>query len=355
VTPRRRATLASVARASHVSVTTVSKVLNGHEEVAEKTRLRVEAQLQRQGYQRRPQASTMDLIHLVLHELESDWAREIIAGVGLLASERGLGVVLVVETGREAATSPDWLGLVARHRPVGVVLAFSDPDSVQVSRLGARGVPCVVIAPTGDNPRGVPSVGAANWAGGVAAARHLIALGHRRIAAISGPSTALCALARLDGIRSALVAADLPLADDWVRSGPFTAEAGYQHADALLSLVPAPTAIVAGDDLQAVGAIQAARAHQLSVPEALSIIGFDDLPSARLAHPALTTVRQPVRQMAYEAAALAVRLSAGHVPEPVRVDLATSLVVRESTAPPVVGALPVAVEHEDGSGPPRGG
>ena len=350
VSPRGRVTLASVARASHVSVTTVSKVLNGHEYVAEKTRRKVEAQLQRQGYQRRHRASTMDLIHLVVHELESEWAREIITGVAVLASERGLGVVLVVEAGGQAAAAADWLGLVARHRPVGVVLAFSVPYSIPVARLGARGVPCVVIDLTGDSPPGVPSVGAANWAGGVAAARHLIALGHRRIAVIGGPSTALYALARLDGVRSAFLAERLTLADTWVRSGPLTAEAGYRHADVLLSLVPAPTAIIAGNDLQAVGAMQAARAHQLRIPEDLSIIGFDDLPSAKLAHPALTTVRHPLRQMAYEAAALVVRLRAGNVPEPVHVDLATSLVVRHSTAPPVVEAAEVDVEHGDESG-----
>lgn len=337
MSPRRRATLASVARASHVSVTTVSKVLNGHEDVAEVTRRKVEAQLHRQGYQRRLRAGALDLLHLVVHEVESDWAWEIIAGVAAVARERHLGVVLVVEAGTESAPDEDWVGLAMRHRPVGVVLARSDPSHSQVARLGSRGIPCVLVDPTGDGGVDAPSIGAANWAGGVAAARHLIGLGHQRIAVIAGPSSAVHALARLDGVRSALVAAQVPLAEGWVRSGPFTAEAGYQHADALLSLVPAPTAIVAGDDLQAVGAIQAARAHRLRIPEDISIVGFDDLPAARLAHPELTTVRQPLRQMAYEAAGLVVRMSAGHAPESTHVDLATSLVVRKTTAAPAVG------------------
>ncbi len=354
MSPDRRVTLASIARASHVSVATVSKVLNGHQDVAEETRRKVEAQLQRQGYQRRHQSGSMDLIHLVVRELESEWAMDVVAGVAAMASEHRLGVVLVVETGGELATPGDLLGLVTRHRPVGVVLAVCDPGSIQVTRLGTLGVPCVLIDPTGDSPPGVPSVGAANWAGGVAAARHLIALGHRRIAAIAGPSTALCALARLDGIRSALVAADLPLADEWIRSSPFTTEAGYLHADALLSLVPAPTAIVAGHDLQALGAIQAARAHGLRIPEDLSIVGFGDLPSARLPYPALTTVRAPLRQMAYEAAARVVRMSAGSVPDPVQVDLATTLIVRESTAPPVGAPVPAAPGQGDDGAQARG-
>ena len=354
MSPQRRVTLTSIARASHVSVTTVSKVLNGRQDVADKTRRTVEAQLQRQGYQRRHRTGSMDLIHLVVHELESEWAMEIVAGVAGLASERRLGVVLVIEKGGDSAAPGDLLGLVTRHRPVGVVLALSDPGSIHVTRLGARGVPCVIIDPTGDSPPGVPSVGAANWAGGVAAARHLVALGHRRIAAIAGPSTALCALARLDGIRSALVAADLPLAEEWIRSSPFTAEGGYRQADALLSLVPAPTAILTGNDLQALGAIQAARAHRLRIPEDLSIVGFDDLPSARLAYPALTTVRQPLRQMAYEAAARVVQMSAGSVPDPVQVDLATTLIVRESTAPPGEEPVPGTPDHGDDAAHARG-
>jgi LacI family xylobiose transport system transcriptional regulator len=327
-----------------VSVTTVSKVLNGHQDVAEKTRRKVEAQLRRQGYRRRPRLGRKDLIHLVVHDFTSEWAMEIVAGVAALASQRGLGIVLVAGSADGTVRNEELLGLVTRHEPVGVVLAFSDPRSTLVARLGARGVPCVVIDPLEDSPSDVPSVGAANWAGGVAAARHLIALGHRRIAAIAGPSTALCALARLDGIRSALLAAEVPLAEGWVRSSPFTVEAGFQNADALLSLEPAPTAIVAGNDLQALGAIQAARAHRLRIPEDLSIVGFDDLPSARLAYPALTTVRQPVRQMAYESAALIVRMSAGDLPDPVHVNLATSLIVRESTAPPVTTTVPAGSE-----------
>jgi LacI family transcriptional regulator, xylobiose transport system transcriptional regulator len=340
MTRRRRVTLASIARASDVSVTTVSKVLNGHQDVSEMTRRRVEAQLRRQGYRRRPRPSSKDLIHLVVHDLTSEWAMEIVTGVAALASERGLGVVLAAGSGDRTARTEDLLGLVTRHEPVGVVLAFSDLGSALVARLGARGVPCVVIDPREDGPADVPSVGAANWAGGVAAARHLIALGHRRIAAIAGPSTTLCAMARLDGIRSALTAAELPLAEGWVRSSSFTVEAGYQHADALLSLEPTPTAIVAGNDLQALGAIQAARAHRLRIPEDLSIVGFDDLPLAALAYPALTTVRQPLRQMAYESAAIIVRMSAGDIPDPLHIDLATSLIVRDSTAPPVSAGLP---------------
>lgn len=330
----RRVTLASVARASDVSVTTVSKVLNGHQDVAEGTRRRVEAQLARQGYRRRPRTTGKDVIHLVVHDLTSEWAMEVVAGVAELACERGLGVLLVQGSGDDAPDTDELLGLVTRHEPVGLVLAHTDPGSTLLPRLAARGMPCVVIDPREDGLSEVPSVGAANWAGGMAAARHVVSLGHRRIAAIAGPSTEMCALARLDGVRSALTAAELPLADEWIRWSPFTVEAGYQEAHALLSGRPAPTAIVTGNDLQALGAIQAARALGLAVPEDVSIVGFDDLPSARLSYPALTTVRQPLRQMAHESAALLVRMSVGDVPDPLHVDLATSLVVRDSTAPP---------------------
>ncbi len=335
--PHRRVTLASIARASGVSVTTVSKVLNGHRDVADPTRQKVEAQLQRQGYRRRPRPGDPDLIHLVVGDLRSEWGMEIVAGVVSLASEHDMGVVLVPHTDGGPDPATNLLRLASRHPPVGVVLALAGPRSPLATQLDARGVPCVVVDPMGDCPPGVPSVGAANWAGGLAAARHVISLGHRRIAVIAGPETAAGAAARLDGFRSALQGADVPLGEGCVRFSAFTVEAGYRHTRSLLSLDPAPTAIVTGNDLQAVGAIQAVRAHGLRVPEDVSIVGFDDLSFASLVFPALTTVRQPLRQMGYEAASLSMRMRSGHAPVPVHVHLATTLVVRESTGPPNTG------------------
>ena len=166
------------------------------------------------------------------------------------------------------------------------------------------------------------------------ATRHLIELGHRRIAAITGPEDMMSALARLDGYRSAMKAANLCVHPDWVRYGDFHEGSGELQAARLLELDEAPTAIFAGSDLQALGVIRAARSRGLDVPRDLSVVGYDDIPLARLTSPPLTTIHQPLRRMAEEATRLVLRMRAGAPVETTRLDLATHLVVRETTAPP---------------------
>ena len=157
----------------------------------------------------------------------------------------------------------------------------------------------MVIDPAGDPGQDVPAVGATNWQGGLAATRHLLELGHRRIGVISGPARMMCSRARVDGYRAALETAGLA-----VRPGPGRARATSTTRPAtragleLLRLPDRPTAIFAGNDLQALGLYEAARELGLRIPEDLSVVGFDDLPLARWVGPPLTTVRQPLTEMA---------------------------------------------------------
>lgn len=335
-----RVTLAAVAEEAGVSLSTISKVLNGRSDVSAGTRARVEDLLQRRGYVRRGTGrseSHAELIELVFHELDEIWSMELIGGVEQVAKEHGLSVVLTV-SGSRHSPDPDWIDGVIRRRPVGVVLVFSELAPEYREQLRTRSIPFVIVDPAGDPSPDVPSVGSANWSGGLAATRHLIELGHRRIATITGPDDMMCSLARVDGYRSAMNSAGLPIDPTWIRFGDFHVTGGRNHAAELLSR-PAderPTAIFAGSDLQALGVMDAARAAGLSVPEDLSIVGYDDVPISRWVNPPLTTVRQPLRRMGEEATKLAIRLSE-HPAEPgstPRMDLATSLIVRTSTAPP---------------------
>lgn len=327
-------TLSEVARAAGVSAPTVSKVLNGRADVAPATRAKVEEILRRTGYQRR--RSTVPpsrLLDLVFHELDSAWAVEVIRGVENVAREEGLSIVLSESAGR-LTPGQTWVDGVLARRPAGVVLVLSDLDAAQRDQLTSRDIPFVVLDPAGDPADGVPAVGTSNWQGGLAATRHLLDLGHRRIAMISGPSRMMCSRARVDGYRTALETARLPFDPALILEGNFHNEAGYAAARALLAGPDRPTAIFAGNDLQALGVYEAAREAGLRVPEDLSVVGFDDLPLARWVGPPLTTVRQPLVEMAETAARLAVELGRGERPAATRVDLATSLVVRASTAPP---------------------
>ncbi|WP_172979953.1 LacI family DNA-binding transcriptional regulator [Agromyces agglutinans] len=337
-----RVTLAEIADEAGVSLSTISKVLNGRSDVSPGTRSRVEALLQRSGYVRRGAGRSethADLIELVFHELDAIWSMELIGGVESVAKEHGLSVVLTV-SGSRHAPGPDWIDGVIRRRPVGVVLVFSELAPEYREQLRTRSIPFVIIDPAGDPSPEVPSVGSANWSGGLAATRHLIELGHRRIAAITGPDDMMCSLARIDGYRSAMNSAGLPIDPAWIRFGDFHVTGGRDHASGLLAL-PAgerPTAIFAGSDLQALGVMDAARAAGLSVPDELSIVGYDDVPISRWMNPPLTTVHQPLRRMGEEAVRLALRLAAephDHPAPTPRMDLATHLVVRASTAAPV--------------------
>jgi LacI family transcriptional regulator len=176
----------------------------------------------------------------------------------------------------------------------------------------------------------VASIGATNWAGGFAATEHLTQLGHRRIAIIAGPRDMTCSIERLDGYRAALGRVDIPSDPQLIRHGDFYTEGGREGAASLLDIDDPPTAIFAGSDQQARGVYDEAQARGLRIPEDLSVVGFDNVDLCEWMSPRLTTVAQPLAQMA----ALAIRTvlqphtSGERAP---RVELATHLVVREST------------------------
>ncbi len=250
-----------------------------------------------------------------------------------VARQEGLNVVLSQSAGR-LSPGQSWVDGVVARRPTGVILVLSGLPPAQRDQLAGRGIPFVVLDPAGDPGQDVPAIGATNWQGGLAATRHLLALGHRRIGVIGGPDGMMCGRARIDGYRAALESAGVGYDPALVRDGDFHHEAGYTAGRELLRLPDRPTAVFAGNDLQALGLYEAARERGLRIPLDLSVVGFDDLPLARWISPPLTTVRQPLTEMAEAAVRLVLRLGRGEEPGAPRVDLATWLVERASTAPP---------------------
>ena len=328
--------MAFIAQKAGVSVPTVSKVLNGRSDVAPETRRRVETVIREHGYRRVGRTdSVAPILELIFHELESEWALEIVRGVERVAVNNQLSVVLSELQGRHTP-GRGWIEGALARRPTGVIAVFSDLSETMRNQLRTRGIPFVIVDPTGEPVHDTPSVGATNWNGGLTATRHLLALGHTRIAAVGGPSDILCSRARLDGFRAAMDAAGVPVDPALVSHGRFAVEHGIERGRALLRLPNPPTAIVTGNDLQALGVYQAAREERRHIPEDLSVVGFDDLPVARWVGPPLTTVRQPLVEMAEAAAEMVLVLARGETPSQSRVELSTELVVRESTAPPRV-------------------
>jgi LacI family transcriptional regulator len=335
-----KVTLADVAAVAQVSIPTASKALRGGSDVAAATRSRVESAMADLGYLRPArQRSRAGLIDLVFTQL-SPWAVEIIRGAEepAMNSRTRLAISIAADEGQRER----WLDSLAGSRTDGVILVLSELSPHHRARLADLHVPLVVIDPIGQPAPGVPSIGAANWAGGMTATEHLIELGHRRIGTITGRPELLCSRARLDGYRTALERAGIQVDDSLIVAGDFLYASGLEAASRMLGLPDPPTAIFAGSDLQALGVYEAARQHNLQIPRDLSVVGFDDVEIAQWASPPLTTLRQPLAEMA----ALATRILLERIADTFnqRAELATNLVVRQSTAPPhqlAAGARPV--------------
>ncbi|MGW5348968.1 LacI family DNA-binding transcriptional regulator [Streptomyces sp. NPDC004031] len=335
---QRAATIATIASEVGVSVATVSKVLNGRADVADETRARVEASLERHRYRRRTRRSSepTSQVHLVFHEFDSAWAMEIIRGVEEAVAAAGVELVLT-QLGGMHRPQDTWLDLIVGRRPLGVLLVQCGLTDAQQEKLRRQRVPFVAVDTDSATPAAVPTVGSNNWNGGLIAARHLLELGHRRIAVIAGPEDLLCSRARVAGFSSAHDEAGLTMDPGLVRHGNFYLDAGYEHGMQLLQLPDPPTAIFAGSDAQAMGVLRAARQLGLRLPGDLSVVGYDNLPVAAWMEPALTTVHQPLHDMAAAATRMLLDLAAGVDVPTKRIDLGTELVVRESTAPPRPG------------------
>lgn len=331
----RRITITAIAREAGVSVPTVSRVLNGRADVSPSTRARIEELLRRHDYRRRvarPRAGA-GLIDLVFNDLDSPWAVEIVRGVEDVAHAAGVGTVISAIHRRSTSTR-QWLRNLRTRATDGVILVLTDLPQPVHAELRRLGVPVVVVDPVGAPDMDVPTIGATNWTGGIRATEHLLALGHRRIGFIEGPPRLLCSRARLDGYRAALDAADLGVDAELIQQGDFYHESGFAGGTALLDVDDPPTAIFASSDQMALGVYEALRQRGLRVPADMSVVGFDDLPEVRWSSPPLTTVRQPLAEMGLLAARTVLRLAEGDRIESPRVELATDLVVRESTAPP---------------------
>ena len=344
----RRATLADVARRAGVSPGTASKALNGRHDIAEGTRARVLEAVAELGYrpttaqQERPATRT---IAAVTDVLDAPYISNVLQGV--LAAATGARANLLVRlapdravrTTRAAARA--WVAEQEEAGAVGVVgITLSKPNALLQAAKEAR-LPFVMIDPVDLEDPLTVSVGSANWAGARTATEHLLELGHRRIGWIGGPAASAAARERFHGYRAALDSAGIALERDLVRTDSFSIETGVTHGRHLLSSPRPPSAIVTGDDEIAVGVLAAARERGVPVPERLSVVGFDDTPQAGWTSPPLTSVHQPLAGMGRMAVDTVLAMADGVQPASRHVQLATSLTVRDSTAPP-----PRAVEEQ---------
>jgi LacI family xylobiose transport system transcriptional regulator len=331
---RPRSTLSEVALLADVSVSTVSKVLNGRAGVSSETRARIEALLQNHEYNRRsPKRAVAPLIDVLCYEIDSPFASEVLANIELVARQQRVGMVLTGAT-ESHLPEPSWVDGVLHRLPLGVILVACVLPAKHKQQLRSRNIPLVMVDPAGAPEPDVPSIGSADWNGGYLATRYLLDLGHRRIGIITGPDNMLASTARLSGYRAALESANVPVDPALIRPGEFHHRDGLVEGRALLTLPNRPTAIFASSDLYALGVYEAARSLRIGIPEDLSVVGYDDLRIARWAGPPLTTIHVPLVAMAEQAVHMIMRLRGEPELAFSRIDIDTSLVVRESAAPP---------------------
>jgi LacI family transcriptional regulator len=343
----RRPTLANVAASAGVSVATVSKVLNGRNDVAPATRALVQELLHKHDYVARRVRPALDpAIELFFHGQLNAYHTEVLQGVVEAATEAGVAVVVSMRPRGQRGSGPGpnrpaaWARELAAAGRRAAIVVTSELAAADLRALTRARMPVVVIDPLNLPSARVTSVGSTNFAGGLLATQHLLDLGHRWIAYLGGPPAAACNQARMHGYRGAMEAAGAPIPHEYLRNGRFSYEHGIAGGAALLDLPAPPTAVFAGSDETALGVIEAARGRGLRIPEDLSVVGFDDTPVARLAAPPLTTVRQPLREMGAVAVRTALRLAAGERVDSHHVELATELILRQSTArPPASAAL----------------
>ena len=335
----KRPTLADVARIAGVSKGTVSKALNGRDDISAATRERILATVADLGYRPSTQTAGTDrrAIAVVFDIPASPYILNVLQGV--LAAATGARLDLLTRlapalTDRgNRVTARAWIAEQRAAGAIGIVgLTLSEPDAL-IDAAAEADLPFVMVDPVDTTHTRMISVGSSNWAGARAAVGHLIELGHRRIAWIGGPESSSAAVDRFHGYHAALDAAGIELDRDLVRGDQFDVTAGARHARDLLTLPTPPTAIVAADDELAVGVLAAAHELGVPVPAQLSVIGFDDTPQAEWTTPALTSVHQHLDGMGQIAVQTVLTMSEGSRPATRHLELATSLTVRSTTGP----------------------
>jgi LacI family transcriptional regulator len=310
----------------------LSRVVNGHADVSGRTRETVQRVIREHGYPARPAARTGQ-VGVMVPLVHPGCFAEILAGAAEALYERDMRVVLC-PTRHSHDREMSLLDRLAAGAADGAVIVLPEESAQEFAALAGLGFPFVIVDPRTEVPEGIPVVCAAHSSGATQATRHLLDLGHRRIAVIGGPPGWVATQERLRGYHAALAGAGVLPDPALVRYADFCIEGGREAAALLLSLPDPPTAIFAFNDGMAVGALQAAADRGLRVPADVSVVGFDDTIEAAVTAPALTTVRQPLAELGRTAVSLLLRQLEHRPFEPLRIELATKLVPRASTAAP---------------------
>jgi len=294
------ATIREVAKAAGVSSTTVSHVINGTRFVSEGVRVRVLNAMNGLAYQHNVLARSLrrgetHTVGLILPDSANPFFAKVGRGIEAGAFDLGYSVVLCNSEGN-LTREQHYTEVLTKNQVDGIIFVAAGDRTNSLSGLLDRGVPFVVIDRDLPDIK-VDAVLADNHQGGHLATRHLLALGHRRIACISGPSNVTPSAERVTGYRQAMAEAALPIQESLILRGDFHLESGWAAATELLRRPGPPTAIFACNDLMAIGVMRAAAELARRIPQDLAVVGFDDIELSAYSVPPLTTVLQPTMDM----------------------------------------------------------
>ncbi|MBB1509807.1 LacI family DNA-binding transcriptional regulator [Tessaracoccus sp. MC1756] len=327
----RRVTITDVARAAGVSVSTISKVMNGRDGIAAETQQRVQQVIDELGYVGNIGAQSLrarrtGVVGVLVSQFEP-YSAEILKGVGAAAEGTDLEIMAWAGASHNPHAPTGWeqklLGRLAGSLIDGAIIVTPSVEATSGT------FPVVAVDPQRlDLTR--PAVSVNDEGGTRSAVNHLLELGHRRIGYLGGRDDLASAVSREAGLRNAMAAAQLPLDERHVLAGDYTAVGAAGPAAQLLDDPDRPTAIVAANDVSALQVIAAAHARGLRVPEDLSVVGFDDVPEA--ARQGLTTVAQPLQAIGAMALSMLLDLLAGREMTDPHRQLPTQLILRGTTA-----------------------
>jgi LacI family transcriptional regulator len=332
-------TIKDIARHAGVSVTTVSRALNGYSDVNENTRKRIAQVAKELNYSPNSLARSLVMkksqtIGLLVsgftkESVKDNFMVEVLAGINEYVSGSSYDLVLF-NTNSSKQREKTYTQLCRERRVDGVIIQGIRTDDPYLKEVVDSDIPCVLvdIPLEADN---VSHVTTDNVLGAEKAVNHLLGLGHEKIGMINGHEFAFVSQERLQGYKNALQEANGEFHPHYVRVGEFTEELGRKAALQLLKDNPEITALFCASDLMAIGAISAADELDLKVPEDLSIIGYDDILLASYVNPKLTTIAQNKFSLGYEAARLLIGLL-NNQSETHRLLIKTELKERESTS-----------------------
>lgn len=327
---RRAVTIQDVARKAGVSVSTVSRVLNGKVDVAEETQGHVLAIIEDMGYTSNLAARSMrsqkkNLIGLIMPDIAYPFAIEVMKGVNQAIAESEFDLLVyttgdVRKTGR-AYAEQKYVSLLTNSISDGVIVVAPVAGEYNLD------APIVSIDPSLSNPN-YPAVHATNYQGAMDAMEYLLGLGHRRIGYISGRAELESSNRRLLGYKESLQKAGIPIDEELIAAGDYTTETGVSCARKLLALENRPTAIFASNDQMAMGVFQVAQELGLQIPKDFSLVGFDNIPESK--YLGLTTVDQFIFEMGYVGTQMLIKIINGVPLDNQTYRMQTELIVRNS-------------------------